>query len=83
MHVEDLNEPISVRAYFSGGKILPQAFRRGERVYSVTRVNAQWTDREDAHPIHYFSVQAGDETYYLSLRSGEMLWRLEKVILDG
>ncbi|HOX05798.1 MAG TPA: hypothetical protein PK280_05310 [Planctomycetota bacterium] len=80
MVVEDLDEPVSVRADFTGGEIVPRAFRRGSRSYTVTQVNGRWTDREGESPRHCFSVQAGAETYFLSLRTADMTWRLDKVI---
>jgi len=81
--VEDLDEPVAVRADFTGGRILPRAFKRGTRCYQVTAVNSSWTDCEGDSPRHCFSVQVGSETYFLSLRTADMSWRLEKVILEG
>jgi len=83
MRLEDIDEPVAVRADFRGGEITPRAFRRGRKAYTVTEVNARWVDREGAHPLWRFSVQAGGDTYFLALRTGEMTWRLEKVMVDG
>ena len=83
MRVEDIDEAVSVRADFRGGDVTPRAFRRGGKSYTVTRVNARWVDREGTSPVWRFSVQAGDDTYVLALRTGEMTWRLEKVMVDG
>ena len=70
MIVEDLDEPVAVRADFTGGQILPRAFKRGTKSYQVTVVNSHWTDREGGSPRHCFSVQVGSETYFLSLHRG-------------
>ncbi len=83
MQIEDLDEVISVRADFSGGEITPRIFKRNGKDFRVTTVNARWVDREGAHPVQHFSVQVNGDTYFLSLQTGEMLWRIEKVILDG
>ncbi len=83
MLVEDLDEAVAVRADFSGGEITPRAFRRGTRAYQVTAVNGRWVDREGDSPRFCFSVQSGGETYFLSLRAADMVWRLEKVIVGG
>ncbi len=83
MQVEELDEVVPVRADFSGGKITPKVFKRNGRTCEVTAVNARWDDREGAHPVHHFSVQVDGDTYFLSLQTGEMLWRIEKVILPG
>ena len=83
MQIEELDEVVAVRADFSGGEITPRVFKRSGRSYQVTAVNARWQDREGAHSIYHFSVQVDGDTYFLSLQTGEMLWRLEKVILPG
>ncbi len=83
MQIEELDEVVAVRADFSAGKITPRVFKRSGRSYQVTAVNARWRDREGAHPVHHFSVQVDGDTYFLSLQTGEMLWRLDKVILPG
>ncbi len=83
MRVEDIDEPVSVRADFRGGEVTPRAFKRGGKTYTVTEVNARWVDREGAQPVRRFSVQAGGDTYFLALMTGEMTWRLEKVMVDG
>jgi hypothetical protein len=81
--VEDLDESVSVRADFSGGEVTPRAFARAGRTYMISAVNGRWLDREGGAPRHYFSVQSGGDTYFLCLRSEDMTWRLEKVILEG
>lgn len=83
MQEEKLGDVISVRADFSGDRITPRVFKRNGRSYRVTAVNARWQDREGAHPVHHFSVQVDGDTYFLSLQTGEMLWRIEQVILPG
>jgi len=83
MRLEDIDEPVSVRADFRGGEITPRAFRRGRKAYTVTAVNARWVDREGAHPLWRFSVQAGGDTYFLALRTSQMIWRLERVMVEG
>ena len=86
MQIEDLDEPIVVRADFAGGTVTPREFKRvagGARTYRVTAVNGRWVDREGAHPAYHFSVQADGDTYYLCLTTADMLWRLEKVVVEG
>jgi hypothetical protein len=83
MQVEELDEIVSVRADFSGGEITPRIFKRNGRAYRIAAVNARWGDREGARPVHHFSVQVDGDTYFLSFHTGDMLWRLSKVILPG
>jgi hypothetical protein len=87
MQIEDLDEPVTVRADFAGGAVTPRAFKRivggAGRTYRVTAVNGRWVDREGARPVYHFSVQAEGDTYYLCLTTADMLWRLEKVVVEG
>jgi hypothetical protein len=87
MHIEDLDEPICVRADFTGGKVTPRLFKRvvGDvgRTYTVAAVNGRWVDREGSRPVYHFSVQAEGDTYYLCLTTADMMWRLEKVVVEG
>ena len=83
MQVQELQEPVKVRADFQGGKIRPILFRRGERVYPIRRINTSWEDREGTHKNYYFAVSVGSgEVFHLSLRTGDMVWYLESVMMD-
>jgi len=82
MNVEAIDEPIRVLAVFSGGAVEPLRFRWGRRNIRIDRVNGRWTDRGgDGHALHY-SVQAGQETYYLHLDVPAAQWWLDKLIVD-
>ena len=81
MQIEDLDEAVPVRADFTGGRIMPRAFSRGGRTYLVTGINSHWVDREGSSPRHCFSLQANGETYFISLRTADMSWKLERVVL--
>jgi len=87
MNIEDINEPITVRADFGGGKVTPRMFKRvgaaAGHTYKVTTVNGRWVDREGDHPTYHFSVQADGDTYYICLTTVDMMWRLEKVMVGG
>lgn len=83
MQLETLDEYVKVRADFQGGNVAPLAFKRGERVYRIDRVNANWKEREGDLTRICFSVQAEGATYFLSFSLPDALWKLGKVILDG
>ncbi len=84
MRVERFDEPIKVRADFQGGTITPLIFRRGSQDYRVTTVNARWEDRHGTQKLHFFSVTVtSGDVYQLRLESGDMIWTLESVMLDG
>ena len=82
MRIETIGEPVKVRADFSSGEITPLAFKRKGRVFRIEQVNARWVDRALEDVVHYFSVNSGGNTYELSLKSGDMVWRLERIVLD-
>jgi len=82
VRTEPLDEVIKVRADFTGGEITPIAFKRKGRTCRVDKVNTRWADREGQNVIYYFSVDCGGDTYELSLRTQDMVWRLERAVLD-
>ncbi len=83
MRIEEIGEPIRVLAAFSGGTARPLRFRWNGRVCKIDAINARWVDRQgDVYRLH-FSVQVGDETYYLHFSSKEVQWWLDQVILAG
>jgi hypothetical protein len=83
MRIETIGEPIRVLAAFSGGSIQPLRFRWGGRAYRIDAINGQWVDRQgDNYSLHY-SVQVGEETYYLHFASSEVQWWLDELIVAG
>lgn len=82
MNIEKINEPIRVLASFAGGACQPLRFRWGNREYRVDAVNGQWTDRSggNGYCLHY-SVQVGNETYYIHFASAAVQWTLDQVIV--
>jgi hypothetical protein len=81
--IETLDEPIKVRADFTGGIITPLAFKRKGQTLTVDAVNARWEERRSHVKIYFFSVEAAGNVYELHLDSGCMGWRLDRVCLDG
>jgi hypothetical protein len=80
MTIVPINQPVAVLAEFSGGRCSPRRFTWNRRTYDVGAVNGAWIDRHGETPTWNFSVQAGEETYYLRLSAGTMEWWLEKVV---
>ena len=83
MRIEQIREPIKVRADFSGGQITPLAFKRREETHAVGRVNCRWKDQQGGETSYYFSVEAGGDIYEIRLRLSDMTWWMERVVLDG
>jgi hypothetical protein len=84
MRLERLDQAIAVRADFHGGTVTPVSFHRHGREQRVVKVNARWLDRAGRHPHFYFSVtvESGD-VYQLQLQSGDLVWKLDSVSLEG
>ncbi len=83
MVIEEINEVVRVRADFAAEAITPRAFRRGTKVYAVTKVNARWEDRTGAFKRYHFSVEAAGNVFELHLDSRDMSWHLDRVCLEG
>ncbi len=83
MNIEEIGEPIRVLAAFSGGSAEPVRFRWAGRTYKIDAINGRWIDRSgEGYSLHY-SVQIGEETYYLHFASREVQWWLDRLILPG
>jgi hypothetical protein len=80
MHVEEIHEPVRVLADCAGGEIKPLRFRWAGRSYRISAINGRWIDRSgDGYRLCY-SVQAGDETFYLHFVSAEVQWWLDRLV---
>ena len=63
---ESLNQPVDVLTAFLDGRIRPLRFRWKGLVVRVHRVTGEWTRREGASRLTYFSVEGvGAETFEL------------------
>ncbi len=83
MLVEKIKEKIRFLAGFSACTAKPLSFCWQGRTYQIGKINGQWVDRQaDSYSLHY-SVQAGQETYYIRFCSQDLQWWLDEVILDG
>jgi len=83
MRIEQIDEPVSVLAACVGGKMEPRRFKWNGRSYTIDRINAHWIDRQQDGCRLCYSVQSGDETYYLHFAANEVQWWLDQVVLAG
>ena len=82
MNIETVDEPVRVLAVFSAGQVDPVRFRWGGREFEIFSINGRWTDRQLGICMYCYSVQVGDETYYLRFSSDDLQWWLDQVIVD-
>jgi hypothetical protein len=74
---ETLNEPVDVLTAFLDGRLRPLRFRWKGRVIRVRRVTGEWTRREGANRLSYFSLEGpGDETYELCYDPRLSSWKI-------
>jgi hypothetical protein len=84
MRLERLDEAVKVRADFQGGRATPVLIRRRTQELEVKRITARWEDRRGSQKVHYFSVQVpSGDVYQLEFYSGDLLWKLNSVMLEG
>ena len=84
MQLERLEEAVTCRADFSGGRVTPLQFVQRGREHAVRAVHSRWLDRAGRHPQFYFSAETeSGEVYELRLDSGDMTWHVHSVMLEG
>ncbi len=84
MRMERLDESVKVRADFQGGRVTPLLIKRQSQDLRVKQVTARWEDRKGTQKVHYFSVQVpSGDVYQLEFHAGDLLWRLNSVMLEG
>jgi len=81
--IETLHEPVSVRADFRNGRIVPLIFQRGQQTLRVVKVHARW-QQCDTDVRHYcFSVQADTgDIFEMHLDGRDMQWWVDRVCLE-
>ena len=82
VNVVEIGEPIGMLAAFSGGSVQPREFSWRRKAYEIDAVNGKWIDRTRQCPSLHFSVQVGDETYYIHYSGSQTQWWLDQVITE-
>ena len=85
MPIEQLHEPVPVRADFSqSGSIRPVRFEHAQREYVVIETLRSWSERDGERRRFYFNVKVtgAADVYQLLLETPGMVWYLEAVILE-
>ena len=81
MNIEKVDEAIRVFAVFAGGEVNPVRFQWAGRELDVFAINGRWMDRKVGGCTYHYSVQSGDETYYLRFSSNDLQWWLDQVVV--
>ena len=83
MQIVPIAEPVRVLALGVPGELRPLRFQWQERTYRVAAINGHWRERQgEVCDLHY-SVQVGDETYFLRFASRDCQWWLEQMVVPG
>jgi hypothetical protein len=75
----DVHEPIEVSAVFTRGRLKPVSFIWGRRHYKISKITGVYRYLVGASACYGYTVRSGDGLYEISLNTGEMIWRLERV----
>lgn len=75
----DIRESIEVSAVFIRGRLKPVSFMWKKRHYKIEEVTGVYKYLVGSSKCYGYTVRCGEELYELSLNTGEMLWRLEKI----
>ncbi|HYD91683.1 MAG TPA: hypothetical protein VEA37_09380 [Flavobacterium sp.] len=71
-------ENIEVFAAFSkSGGFKPQAFKYGQQVYKVAKVDLQYSVKQGASKLYVFNVSDEVNSWVLSFDTGTMKWNLQ------
>ncbi len=83
--VEAVHERVAVAAAFDlAGKVTPLRARFAGKEYRIARVTFDWSTREGAYPVRYFTAKTSDgDVLKISLRLPEMVWWLEEIQMAG
>jgi len=74
-----VDEPISVGAIFSSGKITPRFFVWNRKKYPVKEITYSWHSKTGSVPIFHFAVTSYDSVYEISYNLKTSNWHLEKI----
>lgn len=77
--VLDVHESIEVSAVFTRGRLKPVSFMWNRRHYRVDEITGSYRYLVGASKCYGYTVRSGDDLYELSLNTGDMTWRLEKI----
>ena len=69
-------------AVFAAGEVSPVRFQWNGREHEIFAINGRWLDRQVGACAYHYSVQVGDETYYLHFASNDLQWWLDQVIVE-
>ena len=75
----EVHEPIEVSAVFVRGRLKPVSFMWNRRHYRIAEVTGAYRYSVGLSACYGYTVRSGAELYEISLNTGEMVWRLERV----
>lgn len=81
--VIDVHEPIEVSAVFIRGRLKPVSFVWDRRHYRIAEITGVYKYYAGEHRCYGYTVRSGIELYEISLNTGDMTWRLEKIHGEG
>jgi hypothetical protein len=77
--VLDVHEPIEVSAIFVRGRMKPVSFIWNRRHYKIAGITGVYKYSVGFSRCYGYTVASGEDVYEISLNTGDMTWRLEKM----
>ncbi|MDI6817007.1 MAG: hypothetical protein QME41_07440 [Actinomycetota bacterium] len=75
----DVHEPIEVSAVFVRGRLKPVSFMWSRRHHKISEITGVYKYSAGTSACYGYTVRSGDDLYEISLNTGEMAWRLERI----
>ncbi len=77
--VLNIHEPIEVSAVFTNSRLKPVSFVWNRRHYKIEGITGVYKYLIGVSRCFGYTVKSGGRLYEISLNTGEMMWRLEKI----
>ena len=75
----DIHEPIEVSAVFVRGRLKPVSFMWSRRHHKISGITGVYKYSAGTSVCYGYTVCVGEDLYEISLNTGEMAWRLERI----
>ena len=80
MNLVTIEERIRMLALCESGSIRPLRFQWNSRTFRVGRINGSWRERHGEHYRLHYSLQSGDETFFVHFSSQQTQWWLDQIM---
>jgi len=76
---DEVNQFISVKAYFSSGKVFPYLISYNKREIPIRKINISYKTKDGDLTVFNFSLSGSGATYAVVFYPERLLWKLLKI----